>query len=113
MGKVEAGGVFACSGKRRGVLVVAPDFEVKAVQAEFAPRGGFFEQTFPHGGFVALPVGEAETLPFQGGGDVCRHEQGFEEDGAAAAERVDKVVALGGELWPASAVQQGRGEVFF
>ena len=72
--EVKAGGVVACGGECRAVLVVAPDFQVKAVQAEFAPRGCFFEQAFPHGGFVTLPAGEAESRAFECGGDVGGHQ---------------------------------------
>ena len=72
--EVEAGGVVARAGKRCAVVVVAPDFQVKARQSRFTPLAGFFNEAFPHGGFVTLPTGEAEARTFERGGDVGGHQ---------------------------------------
>ena len=72
--EVKAGGVVARAGKGCAVVVVAPDFEVKTGEPCFAPCHGFFVEAFPHRRFVALPAVETKALPFEGGGDVGRHQ---------------------------------------
>ena len=111
--EVKAGGVVACGSECRAVVVVAPDFQVEARESGFAPCDGFFVEALPDGRFVALPTGEAEARTFERGGDVGGHQQRFEQQGTAAAEGVDEVVAVGGELRPAGAVEECRREVFF
>jgi len=79
--EVKAGGVVARAGEGRAVVVVAPDFQVEAGESGFAPCDGFFVEALPHGGFVALPVAEAEVRAFECRRDVGCHQQRFKQQG--------------------------------
>ena len=108
----QAGGdhVLARLGDHLGVGVVADELRPGLGQAALLALQGLGGEPLPQLRVVLVPGHEAELLAQQARGRVAEHERRLDEQGAAAAHRVEQDGLLGGPLGPAGQADNGRGQ---
>ena len=69
-------------------------------------------QPLPQGRHMLQPVTESPVLAVQVGGDICRHQSRFNQEGTGAAHGIGQCRTLGSQRRPVGTNQHGGGEVF-